>query len=99
VTLHLVRELSKGLVSGLFIDTTVQFEEIYQFVEKMRKLWRFNLVREKNQEAISSIKIAEDKVECCYQLKTHVPRNSIKKYKIDYLFTGLRKGGGETKLS
>jgi phosphoadenosine phosphosulfate reductase len=91
VTLHLVRSVSHSPVSVLFIDTSAHFSEIYQFVEKMRKLWRLNLVIEKNEEALGSIKIAKDKAECCYQLKTRVLRNSIKKFEIDYFFIGLRR--------
>ena len=90
VNLHLVRDLSHGTFSVLFIDTTVHFEEVYRFVEKMQKLWRFNLIREKNQEDFSLIKIAEDKIECCDKLKEKVLRNSIRKYEIDCLFTGLK---------
>jgi phosphoadenosine phosphosulfate reductase len=90
VTLHLVREVCVGPVSVLFIDTSAYFNEIYHFIEKIKKLWRFNLIIEKNKEALGSIKIAEDKAECCLQLKTKVRRDSIKKYGIDYLFTGLR---------
>ena len=91
VTLSLVKEVSKGPVSVLFIDTSTHFTEIYHFIEKMQKLWRFNLAREKNGEALGSIKIAEDRAECCFQLKTKVRRESIKKYEIDYLFTGVRR--------
>ena len=91
VTLHLLKEVSKGPLSVLFIDTSAHFSEIYHFIEKMQKLWRFNLVIEKNEEALGLIKVAKDKAECCYQLKTQVLRNSIKKYEIDYLFTGLRR--------
>jgi phosphoadenosine phosphosulfate reductase len=91
VTLHLVRGVSKGPVSVLFIDTSAHFSEIYHFIEKMQKLWRFNLVIEKNEEALGSIKVAKDKTKCCYQLKTQVLINSINKYEIDCLFTGLRR--------
>lgn len=89
-TLHLVRSVSKFPTQVLFIDTSAHFKEIYLFVDKMIKLWNLNLVKEKNEEALKTIKIAEDKEQCCRQLKAQALINSIKKYSIDYLFTGIR---------
>jgi 3'-phosphoadenosine 5'-phosphosulfate sulfotransferase (PAPS reductase)/FAD synthetase len=58
----------------------------------MRKLWGFNLIQERNDEALKTTKIAEDRVQCCSELKTKTLENSIKKFGIDYLFTDLRRG-------
>jgi len=94
-TLHLVRRVSTNPVNVLFIDTSAHFNEIYLFIEKMRRLWGFNLIKEKNEEALKGLKIAEDKTECCLQLKGIALKNSIEKYGIDYLFTGFRGEGEE----
>jgi phosphoadenosine phosphosulfate reductase len=91
VVLHLVKELRHKPVSVLFIDTTAHFQELYWYIEKMRKLWGFHLIQEKNDEALKTIRIAEDRVRCCSELKTKALENSIKKFGIDYLFTGLRR--------
>jgi phosphoadenosine phosphosulfate reductase len=92
VLLHLIRRLQDGSINlpVLHIDTTVEFPEIYQFIDKMRKLWGFRLLREKNDEALRTITIAEDKELCCRLLKTEALMNAINKYGIDYLFLAKR---------
>jgi 3'-phosphoadenosine 5'-phosphosulfate sulfotransferase (PAPS reductase)/FAD synthetase len=88
VMLHLIQQLQDGKLSFpvLHIDTTVYFPEVYQFIDKMRKLWGFALLSERNEEALRTISIAEDKKLCCRLLKTETLRKTIDKYKIDYLF-------------
>lgn len=88
VILHLLRKASNGKVTipVLFIDTTQEFKEIYQYIEKMRKLWNFKLIIEKNEEALKTLKFAEDKEKCCTILKTKFLENAAKKYNIDRLF-------------
>lgn len=92
VVLHLIKLLQDGSINlpVLHIDTTVEFPEIYQFIEKMQRLWGFRLVRERNDEALRTITIAEDKELCCRLLKTEALRNAIHKYGIDYLFLPKR---------
>ncbi len=92
VTLHLIKLLQDGNINFpiLHIDTTVEFPEIYQFIEKIRRLWGLQLIRERNEEALRTIKIAENKELCCHLLKTEALRNAINKYGIDYLFLGKR---------
>jgi phosphoadenosine phosphosulfate reductase len=88
VMLHLIQQLQDGKIPFpvLHIDTTVYFPEVYQYIDKMRKLWGFSLVRERNEEALQTISIAEDKKLCCRLLKTETLRKAIDKYEIDYLF-------------
>ena len=54
----------------------------------MRKLWRFNLIRER-RSVVEDIRIAENKEECCRKLITEPLKNAIEKYKIDCLFIGI----------
>jgi phosphoadenosine phosphosulfate reductase len=91
-TLHLVRELCKGKVHipVLNIDTSVKFKEIYDFRDHLAKEWRLNLVIERNDEALKTIKIAENKEECCMRLKADVIAQAIKKYGWQALITGMR---------
>lgn len=96
-TLHLVTSISKSTINVLFIDTSVHFNEIYLFVEKMQKLWGFNLIKERNREALKTLKIAQDKAECCLKLKAEVLRDAISKYNINYLFTGIRRDEQESR--
>lgn len=86
VILHLLRQINMGKVPALFIDTTVEFKEIYQFIEKMRKLWGFRLIIERNENALKIIKIAEDREKCCGLLKKEALENAIQKHNIDRLF-------------
>lgn len=92
VSLHLIRQVQNGkiIIPVLHIDTSVEFPEIYQFIEKMRKLWCFSLLRERNEEALRTITIAEDKKLCCFLLKTEALVRAIEKYGINYLFLAKR---------
>lgn len=97
IVLHLIRQVGDGRITLplLHIDTTVYFPEVYNFIEKMQRFWGFRIVRAKNEEAIRTIKIAEDKALCCHLLKTETLKESTFKYNIDYLF--IAKKGGEKK--
>jgi phosphoadenosine phosphosulfate reductase len=87
VVMHLLRQINGGKISipVLHIDTSAEFKEIYQYIEKMRKLWRFRLIRERNEEALKIIKFGEDRERCCSMLKITALENAIKKYNIDRL--------------
>ena len=67
-----------SILNVLHIDTTVEFDNIYLYIEKMRKLWRFNLVRERRGD-IEDIKIAENKEERCKKLIIESLKNAIEK--------------------
>jgi phosphoadenosine phosphosulfate reductase len=88
VVLHLLRHANGGKIPipVLHIDTTAEFKELYQYIEKMSKLWGFRLIRESNEEALNTIKFAEDKEKCCSTLKITAMGNAIKKFNIDRLF-------------
>ncbi len=87
VLLHLIKRAYEGTLNVLHVDTTVEFDNIYLYIEKMRKLWRFNLVRERRGN-IEDIRIAGNREECCRKLKTEPLENAIEKYRIDCLFAG-----------
>ena len=77
-TLYPIKRGYDGALNVLHIDTTVEFDNIYLYIEKMRKLWRFNLIREK-QSDIEDIRTAENKEECCKKLKMEPLKNAIEK--------------------
>lgn len=91
-TLHLLRELCGGKVPipVLNIDTSVNFKEIYEFRDRIAREWQLNLLIERNEEAIKTIKIAENKEECCLKLKAEVIASAIKKYGWQALINGRR---------
>ena len=67
-TLYPIKRGYEGALNVLHIDTTVEFDNVYLYIEKMRKLWRFNLIRKRRGD-IEGIRIAENKEECCKKLK------------------------------
>ncbi len=91
-TLHLLRELCSGKVPipVLHTDTSAKFKEIYEFRDRIAREWQLNLLIERNEEAIKTIKIAANKEECCLKLKAEVIAGAIKKYGWDALITGMR---------
>jgi len=92
-TLHLLKILHNGKVPipVLNIDTGVKFKEIYEFRNRIAKEWNLNLIVERNEEALQTIKVAENKEECCLRLKAEVIANSLIKYGWQALITGMRR--------
>jgi len=91
-TLHLLRDLCGGQVPipVLNIDTGVKFKEIYEFRDRLAQEWNLNLIIVRNDEALKSLKIAEDKEECCFRLKVEMIAKSIVTYGWQALITGMR---------
>ncbi len=91
-TLHLLKELCGGQVPipVLNIDTSVKFKEIYEIRDRLAQEWNLKLIIERNEEAIKTIRIAENKEECCLRLKAEVIAQSIEKYGWEALITGMR---------
>lgn len=89
--LHLIRqEFKKVIIPVVFIDTSVKFKEIYSFRDKLAKEWNLNLIIVKNEEALKTIKIAQNKEECCYLLKTIPLREAITSHGWEALITAVR---------
>lgn len=88
IVLNLLRHINDGkiLIPVLFIDTSAEFKDIYQYIEKMRKLWGFRLIKEKNEAVPKTFSFGVEKEKCCNILKTETLKIAIKKYKIDRLF-------------
>ena len=89
--LHLIKqEFGKIIIPVVFIDTSVKFPEIYAFRDKLAKEWNLNLTIIKNEEALKTIKIAENKQECCYLLKALPLRKIIESNGWQALITAVR---------
>jgi phosphoadenosine phosphosulfate reductase len=91
-TLHLLRDLCGGKVPipVLNIDTSVKFKEIYEFRDRIAREWNLPLIIERNEEALKTIQIAQNREECCLRLKAEVIAAAIKKYNWEALITGMR---------
>ncbi len=89
--LHLVKqEFGEIKMPVVFIDTSVKFKEIYSFRNKIAQDWHLNLIVVKNEEALKTIKIAQNKEECCYLLKTLPLSEAIATYGWQALITAVR---------
>ena len=77
--LSLIKDMYGGAVPiPVFnIDTSVKFKEIYEFRDRLAKEWDLNLLIERNEEALKTIKIAENREECCLLLKAEVISQAI----------------------
>lgn len=92
VVLHLMRTVFDGQVPipVLNIDTSVKFPEIYAFRDRLATEWGFRLIVARNDEALKTIRIAEDPKECCFQLKASVLNRAIREHGWKAVFTAVR---------
>ncbi len=88
VLLHMVKKLSGGKVSAVFIDTGVQFDNVVHYTDKMGRLWNLNLVVERPDDNIVP---AIDRDECCKRLICGPLMTAAAKNGMDLLFIGLHK--------
>ncbi|GAB5045782.1 phosphoadenosine phosphosulfate reductase family protein [Thermodesulfovibrio sp. TK110] len=99
--LHLIKSLFNGKVPWkvFTIDTGVEFKEIIEFIHKIHKEWGFELITLSNKEALKTLEIAKNKVECCYLLKTIPINKAIADYKLKALLVGLRWDEQEARIN
>lgn len=93
VLLYLVKTAFGGVIpfKVINIDSTADFPEIYEFKDRLKKEWNFDLRVYRNEEALKSISIAKEKAECCNLLKTAPLKNAIADLNLKALMTGVRK--------
>jgi len=99
VLLDLVRRANNGIVPFkiITVDTSCEFPEIVEFMNKLKKDWNFDLKVYSNKEALKTIAIAADRQECCNLLKTVPLKNAIKELGLKGLMTGIRKDEQESR--
>ena len=82
------------------IDTSAEFPEIKEFIEKLKQSWGFDLLTYSNKEALkANYPIAKDKADCCNTLKTSPLKESIKDLHLKAMFTGIRKDETEARAN
>jgi phosphoadenosine phosphosulfate reductase len=86
VLLHLIKSVTRMPLTVIFINTTVLFEDTCHYVEKMRKLWGFQLVISTPQA--QSDTIARETDICCNSLIIAPLCEIIQKNGFDYVFIG-----------
>lgn len=96
VLLHLVRTYFKGKVPFpvLFNDSTMEFDEIYAFIERISKEWGISLVVERHDEkelkAFNETTDNQRKKELARVMKVHALINFQKKHRIEAFISGIR---------
>lgn len=94
--LHLVREAYGGKIPFpvMFNDSTMEFDEIYDFIKKMSSEWHLNLVvvphDAKELEEFYKTKDKFKKMELLRVMKITVINNFVKKYNISAFVAGIR---------
>ncbi|GAB4542525.1 MAG: phosphoadenylyl-sulfate reductase [Thermodesulfovibrionia bacterium] len=92
VLLHIIKSIYKVNIpfKVITIDTTVLFQEVQDFIKRIKDEWGIDLITLKNKDAEDILKSHKDKDECCYLLKTKVLEDSIKELGIEALMTAAR---------
>ena len=103
IILHLVRSIYKNKVpfKVFFNDTTIEFPEIYDFINKIKRDWNINLIWEKHLEedleAYETASSKEEKMEIMRIAKINVINYSLTKYHIKAFMSGIRTDEHEAR--
>ena len=94
VVLHMIREYFNKKVPCpiLFIEES-HFDEVYDFVEKIKKDWNLNLIIAEDKESLKEYHNTGDldrKKNLARILKINALKQAIEKYQWKALFTGIR---------
>lgn len=96
VLLHLVKETFKGVVPFpvMFNDSTMEFEEIYEFIKKITKEWSLNLiVIHHNEKELTQFHKTENKAEkkkLSRMMKVSAINSFLHKYPVQAIMAGIR---------
>jgi phosphoadenosine phosphosulfate reductase len=86
VLLHLIKSVTRTPLTVIFINTTFQFENTCHYIEKMRKLWGFQLIT--CASYVQSDNIVREKDICCNSLIVTPLWKLIQENGFDYVFIG-----------
>ena len=96
VVLDLVRNVFKGKVPFrvFFNDSTIEFPEVYEFIDKITKKWQLDLIRVPHLEGdllnYRKAKLKEDQMEIMRVAKINAINYAIAKYDIKAFISGIR---------
>ncbi len=97
VMLHILRSIYGGKVPFklMFNDTTMEFRQTYEFIEKMRKLWNLDLKVVKHSpkelKKYHALKNTAAKNELARLMKITAIENALKKYKFKAFMAAIRR--------
>lgn len=99
VLLHLVKSVVgvETPFNALFIDNGYEFEQIYNFINKMTILYNLKLYRQKNNIRIPQYNFLQrlfknpmSGLDCCGESKVNALKEAISNFNIEVLYVGLR---------
>ena len=96
VLLHMIREVfgKKNNFPILYLDTQLEFEEVYEFIENLKKKWKLNLTIEKTtdkmMEKYNSLRTKKERVELASIFKIILLKKAVKKYRLPAIVIGIR---------
>jgi phosphoadenosine phosphosulfate reductase len=96
VLLHLIKLAFNGKVpfKVIFNDSTMEFDEIYKFIEKIEKDWNLNLITIKHSKKelreFEDTKDRERQKELSRLMKITAINSVVKKYKLKAFIAGIR---------
>ena len=95
VLLHIVREMYPDKkFPTLFLDTGLDFKEVYDFIDRIIKMWRINLVTvkpsRKLEDEYKKQKTKKDRVTFASMMKIILLKQAVREHKSPALVIGIR---------
>ncbi len=96
VLLHMVREVfgSDRKFPILYLDTQLDFKEVYDFIERLKKEWNLKLITikttDEHMKKYESLKTKKERVELASIFKIILLKEAVKKYNLPALVIGIR---------
>lgn len=97
VLLHLIRDAfgSEEKFPILYLDTQLEFEEVYDFIKKLIKDWKLNLITikttSKHMEKYNTLKTKAERVKLASLFKIVLLKEAVRKHKLPALIIGIRR--------
>lgn len=94
--LHMVREKFGSQIPFriIFLDTGMDFEEVYNFIERTKKLWRFDLLTieasEKLRMEFNRLENETERVQFASMMKIILLQQAVKEHNLPALVIGIR---------
>ncbi|XPV75852.1 MAG: phosphoadenosine phosphosulfate reductase family protein [Desulfovibrio sp.] len=92
-----LQEKGLGGARALTIDTGLKFPEIVEFREKVAEEWGVDVAVVRPEVNIKEYPVAEDKVQCCSDLKIAPLKKGLVDHNIKVLITGIRSDEHESR--
>lgn len=86
VLLDMVKRCSDRKLNVLYVDTGLQFESVLLYINKLKKLWGFNLLSVNVENTLA--RLSEGKERCCGLQIIETIKRSVKENDIDCLYVG-----------